>query len=246
MPCGERRGKPRAERLVKRRAPAWYLDVYFASGVAVLALGIWLFHTLVEDVLERDPMVSWDAAAAAWVHAQTAPGGVRFFTAITHLGSATAAWTIAALGVPLLRRRVVLLTVWAAAFVGAAILEQVLKRAVQRPRPPADISYVQSESYSFPSGHALKGFVCYAMVAFVTCRLAGLRGVRRAAVYSAAGALVAAIGWSRIYLGAHYPSDIFAAFAVGGAWLAVCFVGVRLAERRLESAKRRASGGKAP
>lgn len=217
---------------MRRRAPAWYLDLYFAAGVSVLSLAIWVFSALVEDVLDRDSLVRWDAAVAAWVHAQTTPNGVRFFSALTRLGSAAVTWTIAAVGVPVLLRRRILLTGWAAAFVGAAILEQVLKRVVQRTRPPAEIAYVESESYSFPSGHALKALVCYAMLAFVTSRLAELRGPRRAALYAAAAALVTALGWSRVYLGAHYPSDVIAAFAAGVAWLAICLVGIRLAERR--------------
>jgi undecaprenyl-diphosphatase len=217
---------------VSRRAPAWYLDLYFAAGAGVLALAIWVFSQLVEDVLDRDPLVRRDAAVAAWVHAQTTPGGVRFFSVLSQLGSATVTWIVAAVGVPVLRRRRILLTAWAAAFVGAALLEQVLKRVVQRTRPPAEIAYVESESYSFPSGHALKGLVCYSMLAFVVTRLAELRGARRAAAYTAAATLIAAIGWSRIYLGAHYPSDVFAAFTVGVAWLAICFLGIRLGERR--------------
>jgi membrane-associated phospholipid phosphatase len=230
--CG-RGGKPPEHQAVRGRTPpAWYLDVYLAAGVSVLALATWLYSALVEDVLDRDPLARWDAAVAAWAHAQTTPTGVRFFTALTHLGSAMVSWTIAAVGVPLLRRRPILLTGWAAAFVGAAILEQVLKRVVQRTRPPAEIAYVESHSYSFPSGHVLKGLVCYTMLAFVVTRFAKLRGLPRAALYVAAAALVAVIGWSRIYLGAHYPSDVLAAFAVGSAWLAICLVGIRLAERR--------------
>jgi undecaprenyl-diphosphatase len=217
---------------MRQRRPAWYLDLYFIAGIAVLALAIWAFNTLVEDVLERDPLVRFDAAAAAWVHSHTTASGVRFFTIITHLGSAPAVWTIAAIGVPVLRRRRVVLTAWAAAFVGAAILEKVLKQVIQRPRPPADISHVDSESYSFPSGHALKGLVCYAILAYVIGRLADLEGPRRIAVYVAAGALIAVIGWSRVYLGAHYPSDVVAGFVVAIAWVSICLVGVRLAAPR--------------
>jgi undecaprenyl-diphosphatase len=236
MASGNRRGKPLRSRAVTRRRPAWYLDLYFAAAVAVLALAIWAFSTLVEDVLDRDPLVRWDAAVASWVHARTSPGGVRFFSAVTHLGSATAVWTIAALGVPVLRRHRVMVTAWAAAFVGAAILEKVLKRAIERTRPPATMSYVDSESYSFPSGHALKALVCYVMLAYVLARLAHLGGSRRIAVYVATATLIAAIGWSRIYLGAHYPSDVLAGLVVGIAWVAICLIGVRLAGRKAEGA----------
>ena len=214
------------------RRPVWYLDLYFGAGVVLLALAIWAFSTLVEDVLEQDPLVRWDAAVATWVHARTSPSGVRFFSLLTHLGSASATWAIAALGVILLRRRPVLLTAWAAAFIGAHILSRVLKRVVQRTRPPDEISHVDHESFSFPSGHSLKAVVCYVMLAYVIARLLELNGARRTAVYLAAAAVIAAVGWSRVYLGAHYPSDVLAGFAVGLAWLAICLTGVRLVGRQ--------------
>jgi membrane-associated phospholipid phosphatase len=214
------------------RNRTWYLDIYLAAGVTVLALAIWTFSELVEDVLDRDPLVRWDAAVALWVHARTTPMGVQLLTALTHLGSATVTWAIAAAGVPVLRRRATLLTGWAAAFIGASILEQVLKMSVQRARPPDNVAHVDSQSYSFPSGHALKAVVCYAMLAFVAGRLGDLHGVRRILLYVAAGVLIAAIGATRVYLGAHYASDVLGAFAVGVAWLAICFVGIRLAEHR--------------
>ena len=215
-----------------KRRPVWYLDLYFAAGVVLLTLAIWAFSTLVEDVLEQDPLVRWDAAVATWVHARTSPSGVRFFSGLTYLGSGPVTWTIAALGVLLLRRRPVLLTAWAAAFIGAHILSRVLKRVVQRTRPPDEISHVQHESFSFPSGHSVKAVVCYVMLAYVIARLLELNTPRRVAVYVAAGAVIAAIGWSRVYLGAHYPSDVLGGFTVGLAWLAICLTGVRLVGRR--------------
>jgi undecaprenyl-diphosphatase len=225
-------GKPGPHRDVTARQRAWYLELYFVAGVSVLALAIWGFRQLTEDILDRDPLVRWDAAVAGWVHAWSTPAGVRFYSILTQLGSATAIWTVAAAGVPLLRRRRILLTGWAAAFVGAAVLEKVLKAAIQRHRPPDAVSHVEHSSFSFPSGHALKGIVCYVMLAFVIGRVADLHGPRRVALYVAAAGIVAAIGWSRVYLGAHYPSDVFGAFAAGIAWLTVCFVGIRLAEGR--------------
>jgi membrane-associated phospholipid phosphatase len=215
-----------------KRRPVWYLDLYFGAGVVLLVLAIWASSTLVEDVLERDPLVRWDTAMATWVHARTSPSGVRFFSVLTQLGSAGVTWAIAALGVPLLRRRPVLLTAWAAAFIGAHILSRVLKRVVQRTRPPDEISHVDHESFSFPSGHSLKAAVCYVMLAYVIAHLFELTQARRVAVYVATGAVIAAVGWSRVYLGAHYPSDVLGGFAVGLAWLAICLTGVRLLGRR--------------
>jgi hypothetical protein len=62
MAPGGRRSKPLRRRAKTKRGPVWYLDVYFGAGVALLALAIWAFSTLVEDVLDRDAFVRWDAS----------------------------------------------------------------------------------------------------------------------------------------------------------------------------------------
>jgi undecaprenyl-diphosphatase len=55
---------------------------------------------------------------------------------------------------------------------------------------------------------------------------------RRIPVFAVAGFLVVAIGLSRIYLGAHYTSDVLGAFAAGAAWLAFCWTGLVTLRRR--------------
>jgi membrane-associated phospholipid phosphatase len=73
-------------------------------------------------------------------------------------------------------------------------------------------------SYSFPSGQAMESLVVYGMLAY--CAVHTLRGLGRRVV-SVGGAvmIVVLIGFSRVYLGAHYASDVVGGFAAGGAWL---------------------------
>ena len=92
-------------------------------------------------------------------------------------------------------------------------------------------------SYSFPSGQAMESLVVYGMLAYFA--VLALRS-QRMRVVSVCGAavLVALIGFSRVYLGAHYVSDVVGGFAAGGAWLSAVIT-TRGAMRRRDVANQR-------
>jgi undecaprenyl-diphosphatase len=114
---------------------------------------------------------------------------------------------------------------------GASVLDTVLKLAFHRARPEPYFGYVLPESYSFPSGHALFSFCFFtAGAALLAPRLQ--HSALRWLVWAVAASLILAIGFSRIYLGVHYPSDVLAGYAVGLIWSSVLIVGDRLAHAR--------------
>jgi len=118
----------------------------------------------------------------------------------------------------LVQRSWLTLTTWLVAVLGGEALNLLLKDLFARPRPHFERPLVVEISYSFPSGQAMESLVVYGMLAYF-----GLLALRsqRTRVVSVGGAavLVALIGFSRLYLGAHYLSDVLGGFAAGGAWL---------------------------
>jgi undecaprenyl-diphosphatase len=101
---------------------------------------------------------------------------------------------------------------------GAMVLTNAIKVILERPRP-AGGGLVSVASASWPSGHATSSIAFYGAVGLLAARRVSA-GWGRAAISVAGGALVAAVGTSRVYLGVHYPSDVVAGWVVGGLWLA--------------------------
>ncbi len=104
-----------------------------------------------------------------------------------------------------------------------------LKSCFQRVRPQGGI--VHLTSWSFPSGHSMGSLVVYGMLAYVLVLTIRDRWARRAIVVLLL-MLVGAIGFSRVYLGAHWPTDVLAGYAAGTAWLAGCITASEAFRRR--------------
>jgi undecaprenyl-diphosphatase len=100
------------------------------------------------------------------------------------------------------------------AMAGAFVLEVTLKLAFHRPRPTPFFG-PQPSSYSFPSGHALASFCFYGVLAGVVNSRVRHQDLR-APIWIASALLVAVIGFSRIYLGVHHPTDVMAGYAAAG------------------------------
>jgi undecaprenyl-diphosphatase len=105
---------------------------------------------------------------------------------------------------------------------GGAVLGNLLKLAIERPRPDLVARMVEVNTTSFPSGHATLAAVTYLTLGAL---LARLEGRRRAKIYvlTVAVVLTFLIGVSRIYLGVHWPTDVLAGWCVGAAWAMVCW-----------------------
>lgn len=108
----------------------------------------------------------------------------------------------------------------ATGIIGILFLSPLLKVLVDRPRPPFDIASITdpSSGSSFPSGHAFNSFVLFAFLIFLVTILVSTTWIRRAAQIFLV-VLILAIGVSRIYLNAHWPSDVLGAYLLGSFFL---------------------------
>jgi len=205
-------------RLDARSPRGFWLTFTVAAG----ALAAWAFGGLTQDVTSHDDAALADPHVTAWVVAHRTGWLTSALQVLTGLGS-NAVIIPAGLAVGLYflirrrdRRPLALLT---AAVGGAVGLWLIIKPVVGRPRPPAAIWIGHYPGASFPSGHATQSAAFYAMLAIVLG--AGLSSRRRAIVWSAAALVVLIVGASRIYLGAHWLTDVLAGYALGASWVAI-------------------------
>ena len=218
--------------LLRRLTPGQYLGLHLTLGLAAAAGCIWLFGGLAEDVTTGDPLVRFDRSAAAYLHSLATPSLTTFFLVVTALGSIE---TIALLGMIVAailakRRRWAYLGTWIAAVGGSVVLDRLLKELFARPRPFFEHPLLLETSYSFPSGHAMESLVVYGMLAYFAVLALESWRARTAAVFGAV-LLVLLIGFSRMYLGVHYFSDVVAGYAAGGVWLSALITGAETIRR---------------
>lgn len=177
-----------------------------------------LFAGVVEDVVTSDATVAADHAVAQWIAALRPPGSVPPLLQVTTLGSAP---VIAALVVvtSLLLWRLGLRHAIAGLLVsvlGSTLFGQLGKLAFQRTRPTEAL--ILESSYSFPSGHATAAVAFYAFLGYVLIRLTTRWDVR-VRLFFASLLVVLIVGLSRVLLGVHYLSDVWAGYLVGTLWL---------------------------
>jgi membrane-associated phospholipid phosphatase len=217
--------------LAARFAPGEYLGLHLTLGFLISAAGLWIFLGVTEDVLHSDPLTQFDLTLLTWLQAHHGHVGDQVFRAISALGSQ---WvfvplTLAVTVVLVIRKEGLLLQGWLLAFAGGFLLNTVLKNAIHRPRPQASAGLYHS--WSFPSGHAMVSLVAYGMLGYLLILLGARNRRAQVAIVACAALLVLAIGFSRLYLGAHYFSDVVGGFAAGMLWLSACISGLEVTRR---------------
>jgi membrane-associated phospholipid phosphatase len=219
--------------LLRRLTPGEYLGLHLTVGL-LLAVGcLWFFGDLAEDVVTNDQLVRFDQAVAIVLHRSATPALTTFFLVVTVMGSVEVLTLLGLIITAIygLRRRWLHVGTWLAALAGGAVLNQLLKELFARPRPSFADPWLSETSYSFPSSHAMLSLVVYGMLAYFAVLALQTWRARTAVVFGVA-LLVVLIGVSRMYLGAHYFSDVLAGFAAGGVWLSTLITGMETIRRR--------------
>jgi undecaprenyl-diphosphatase len=222
--------------LQKRLSPEGFAGLHLTIGVLIIVLAGWWFGAIAEDLTPNDPLVLLDQRVAVWFHHHATPAITHVARAITFFGSV--GWvTIVSVAVALFficRRAWTNLLLLALTMIGGSTLNIVLKHFFHRQRPILENPLVTLSSYGFPSGHTMGATMLYGLLALLAAKHAKSHRAR-AACFVAACVLILLIGLSRIYLGAHYLSDVLGAIAAGIVWLTLCWTAVETLRRRRSS-----------
>ncbi|MGN6335652.1 phosphatase PAP2 family protein [Mycobacterium sp.] len=211
----------------KRRALIGRLPISEVAGI-VLLLGLAVvvslavgFTEVLDDVLEGDGIAGIDQPITSWLPAHrdlwltatlrvvTHAGGPLLLAAFAFPISVAAAWRCRSW------RPVVLALVCGG---GIPLVLFTAKALVGRERPPLPFALVDADGYSFPSGHATGTGAVTVITAWMLTRWLIPWWTGRVVVWTVAIGSVFLIGFSRVYLGVHYVSDVLAGWMLGTAW----------------------------
>jgi membrane-associated phospholipid phosphatase len=200
-------------------------------ALIVLTAGVWGFGAIAEEVAEGDTASS-DQRVADWLHGRATDPFTDVFRTFTWTGNGGFLAIVVLFAAVLLWRRGfvtdALFVVFA--FAGAEVITFGMKQGFRRERPFYEDPLATASSFSFPSGHALVSLAVYGAIALVIARRVRSRRVA-AAVLAVAAVWVLAIGFSRLYLGVHFLSDVVAGLAAGAAWLALLYLALEAGGR---------------
>lgn len=204
-------------------------EIAAVTALFIIALGVITFVEVADGATGVDGH-AFDQAVLSWM--QPAPGEPRgpwwlkeAAADLTSLGGISVLGLFAVIAIVFLliqgKRLSAFLLVMGLA--GGVVLSEGLKALFARERPPAAFQAVETLNASFPSGHALLAAVFYLSLGVMLTR-AFPRAHLKAFVLGAALLIALLIGVTRVYLGAHWASDVLAGWCAGAAWAMVLWL----------------------
>jgi len=212
---------------VQRELIRWLADrltvvsvVWLAAGLAFSIFVVWAFTELADEVVEGESR-AFDRAVLLWIHTTFPDWLEGTMHIVTALGDYWVVLPLLAAVIALFYRKGWRLsaTLLLVSTAGSVVLTTVLKALFRRARPELFDAGYQASFYFFPSGHATVAVGLYGMLTLVLAYR--MRGRARWAVAVSGIIVVLLIGFSRLYLGVHYPTDIVAGYLAALLWL-VC------------------------
>jgi undecaprenyl-diphosphatase len=189
----------------------------------IIPIGI--FGELAEEIWEKENGFPWDVPILLAIHATAHPQLDTLAIVFTHLGTYWGVFPIsfAIATVLFIQRLWYRLTYFLVVLLGSAVINRSAKLVLRRIRPDLWVSPAPELDYGFPSGHAMASMTFVVALIILTWHYRW-----RGWVWILGILFVLMIGWTRLYLGVHYPSDILAGWSASIAWS----VGVHLIMRR--------------
>lgn len=205
---------------------AFLITTVGTVGLVSCLIIIYVVAKISDEVLDQEAF-TFDKTILLWIHSFANPtlDGIMHF--ITRLNDPSTVIVIASvtLGILLWRRYYSEAQIFIIDCLGGVVLSYGLKSVFGKVRPDLWQSAIEDLSYSYPSGHALGSTVLYGFIAYL---IATRYPQFSLLIYGVVICLIGAIGFSRLYLGVHWPTDIIGGYGIGFLWLTFCITMLKL------------------
>jgi undecaprenyl-diphosphatase len=197
-----------------------YLLTGLLAGATVLALGVFLARFLLWDWL-----LPFEESCLLTLKSWANPTLDRFMVALSWMaqGEITIPILIGVGAILVYRNEAVAALVLAIALSGSWLLNGIFKSLFRRKRPDLWASSKRPMDYSYPSGHSMSAISFYGLLA---ADLTHCLSIPLGLTATLATALTLGVGFSRMYLGVHWPTDVLSGWIAGGIWLEACLYGL--------------------
>ena len=224
---------PRATSFLRRRLT---LDerfgLYLTLGFSSALLFILIFFRVVDALADQTVIVQMDVRILNLVQILRSGWGNQVMLFVTYLGKGeivTLAIALLSIFLILINRRYYILAFIVSAG-GGELFVSLMKHLTNRSRPPVGSALYVESGYSFPSGHTFVAVAFYGLLTYFLMRR--FQGKWKRLLILAIGTiLILAIGYSRVYLGVHWFSDVIGSYALGFAWVSVVITAIEYRKR---------------
>lgn len=210
---------PKTWGCVKDRFSAgrWY-GFNLTMGIIFLVFALFSFNEIVENLMDKEKLFYLDFEVERFVEKLISPQMTKFMVDVTNLDGVYLIVIVSiAMVLFFLYKRYWwdLFTFFLAVSGGETILI-ILKLLFHRPRPTSQLITVHG--YSFPSGHAFAAMIIYGFLTYITWRLLNSKTLRFI-IFSLSILSIILVGVSRVYLNAHWLTDVLGGYVSGFTWL---------------------------
>lgn len=174
---------------------------------------------------------TYDSKIVDWTERVSTDGTIKFMEIISIVGSSEVILLLTALiaGIFLLKRNWSFLLFFLTVSVGGVVVNFVLKMLFQRERPGGEVSNIEVfnfsleiPSYSYPSGHMMRATILFLFLLLMSYRFIEKTALKWIA-YIASISILVGVAFSRLFLDAHFLSDILGAVSISIVWFCLCY-----------------------
>lgn len=205
-------------------------------GLIALLLGSLTFAVLAVNVQTNGPLLAWDQPIDTALHVRATHDFWLAFDAMRFsgtLGRETALLITILLGLYWFWKRYWhTLAMLVIGVTGGNVWFEVLSHLFNRHRPVWPDPLEPLPGPGFPSGHSMTALLLYGLILYLLLPRLRSRGWRLLAAADAV-LIMLLVGYSRLYMGSHFPTDVVAGYAFGTAWGALVYTGLELYQSRL-------------
>lgn len=224
---------PRLFKFLKKRFTAdEKYGLYFTLGTIFTLFFIYIFFGIIRDYIGQEALTQFDLRVInlfALLRHSKLNNQMLFITYLAK-GEIIATGTIIFLLIFYLHKKWRFINTLLISVLGGELFVWIIKNIIERPRPPLINALVTESSYSFPSGHTFVAITFYGLLSYFIIQSEKNKFLKIAS-FLLTLILISLIGTSRIYLGAHWPSDVFASFAAGLAWLSILITSLKIKKK---------------